>query len=82
MTTFASALRLCGLTHSEAADFLNVRIDTLKSWSAGRNPVPTGVWQDIAELWRKIESGETGGLPSGAIEAHAAVCRISKKIGA
>lgn len=55
MTTFAAILRLCGLSHTEAAEFFGVRLDTVKSWSAGRNPVPEGVWQMAADLWRRIE---------------------------
>ena len=55
MTTFASALRLCGLSQQEAAAFFDVRLDTVKSWSANRNPVPDGVWQMLADLWRRIE---------------------------
>lgn len=60
MTTFASALRLCGLSQQEAADFFDVRLDTVKSWSAGRNPVPAGVWDMLAGLWRRIEDAADG----------------------
>ncbi len=55
MTTFASALRICGLSQQEAADYFDVRLDTVKSWSAGRNPVPSGIWDMLAALWRRIE---------------------------
>lgn len=56
MTTFSAALALCGLTQTTAADYLGVRLDTLKSWSSGRNPVPQGVWQMLADLWARIEN--------------------------
>lgn len=59
-TTFSAAIRLCGLSHSEAAGFLGVRLDTVKSWSAGRNRVPIGVWQMLADLWRRIEEAADG----------------------
>ena len=55
-TTFAAAIQLCGLSQQEAADFLGVRLDTVKSWSSGRNPPPAGVWAMLAQLWVQIES--------------------------
>jgi len=54
-TTFAASLQLCGLSQQEAADYFDVRLDTIKSWSAGRNAVPSGVWDMLADLWRRIE---------------------------
>lgn len=68
MTTFAAALRLCGLSHQEAADFFDVRLDTVKSWSAGRNPVPTGVWGMLADLWRRIEDAADNASGAPAID--------------
>lgn len=67
MTTFASAIRLCGLSQAEAADFLDVRLDTVKSWSASRNPVPPVVWQMLADLWRRIEDAADDASLSDAI---------------
>jgi hypothetical protein len=55
MTTFSSAIRLCGLSRREAADYFGVRLDTVGSWSSGSNPVPPGVWDMLADLWRRIE---------------------------
>lgn len=41
MTTLFKLLhRACGLSNQETADYLSVRIDTVKSWSSGRNPAP------------------------------------------
>lgn len=68
MTTFAASLRLCGLSQGEAADFLGVRLDTVKSWSAGRNPVPEGVWTMLADLWRRIEDAIDNASTHEAIE--------------
>lgn len=55
MTTFKAALSICGLSISEAADYLGVRLDTVKSWSQGRNSPPPGVWQMLADLYARIE---------------------------
>lgn len=59
ITLFAASLKVCGLSHSEAADYLSVRLDTVKSWSAGRNSVPDGVWDQMRELYSmQIEAAE------------------------
>ena len=55
MTTFKSALSICGLSQSQAADLFDVKIDTVKSWCAGRNAPPPGVWDMLADLYRRIE---------------------------
>lgn len=54
-TTFSAALQICGLSQSQAAEFLGVRPDTVKSWGAGRNPPPAGVWDMLADLYARIE---------------------------
>lgn len=46
-TLYAACLNRLGLSQAEAADLHKVRLDTVKSWSAGRNGVPTGVWTDL-----------------------------------
>lgn len=51
MILFAAALRLLGLSQAEAADYLDVRPDTVKSWSAGRNRVPDGIWNKLRGLY-------------------------------
>lgn len=53
MTLFAAALRLVGLSHAEAAEFFGVRIDTVKSWSAGRNRPPAGAWDELRALYQQ-----------------------------
>lgn len=50
MTLYAAALRLLGLSQSDAAGLHGVRLDTVKSWSAGRNPVPNGIWDELRHL--------------------------------
>lgn len=60
MATFASAIRLCGLSQREAAEVLDVSIDTVKSWCSGRANPPLGVWRFLALLFRQIERAADG----------------------
>jgi hypothetical protein len=53
MTPFALLLNLCGLSQREAAAFLNVRPDTVKSWGAGRNAAPVRVLDELRALHRQ-----------------------------
>ena len=46
-TLYAACLSRLGLSQAEAATLHNVRPDTVKSWSAGRNTVPPGAWDDL-----------------------------------
>lgn len=55
-TTFALLCQLGGLSQREAATFLKVRPDTVKSWSAGRNRTPPGVIATLAELAERIDA--------------------------
>lgn len=48
-TLYAACLSRLGLTQSGAAVLHDVRIDTVKSWCAGRNRVPQGAWDDLRE---------------------------------
>lgn len=48
-TLYSACLSRLGLTQSEAAALHEVRIDTVKSWCAGRNRVPPGAWIDLRE---------------------------------
>lgn len=49
-TPFSLLLQISGLSHREAADFLAVRLDTVKSWSSGRNRCPDGAMGDMRGL--------------------------------
>ena len=60
MTAFKSALGVCGLSQSEAAEFLQVSVDTVKSWGAGRANPPLGVWQLLASLFEQIQDAADG----------------------
>lgn len=64
MTLFSSILAGLGLSQSEAAAFLNVRLDTVKSWGAGRNPVPDFAWEQLHALTERQR-----GLAEGIYEA-------------
>lgn len=55
MTPFALLLDRCGLSHREAAAYLSVRLDTVRSWSLGRNRTPPGVIEELRLLYRRIE---------------------------
>lgn len=50
MTLFKLFLQSTGLSTREAARFLNVSLDTVKSWSSGRNNCPDGVLDEMSEL--------------------------------
>lgn len=50
MTTYNALINASGLSLREAAAFHNVRPDTVKSWSSGRNGVPDGAVDEIYDL--------------------------------
>lgn len=49
-TLYAACLSRLGLSQFEAAALHGVRLDTVKSWSSGRNRVPAGAWSDLRTL--------------------------------
>lgn len=56
MTTSFSLLRnLTGLSSAQAAQFLEVSLDTVKSWNSGRNGAPDWALDDLRNLWRALE---------------------------
>ena len=44
-----------GLSHREASDFHKVRLDTVKSWSSGRNRAPQRAIQELIDLISRQE---------------------------
>ena len=62
MTAFAMIAQRCGLSLREAADFLDVRLDTVKSWSSGRNPAAAGAIAELRALYAQIERAAGEGL--------------------
>lgn len=75
-TLYAACLSRLGLSLAGAAALHGVRLDTVKSWSAGRNPVPHGAWDDLRECEARIvdaseelrEQWEAGGEPPVEID--------------
>ncbi len=51
MTLYAAAIRLLGLSQTDAAGLHGVSLNTVKSWAASRNPVPLGVWDELRSLY-------------------------------
>jgi hypothetical protein len=49
-TLYAACLSRLGLSQAGAASLHGVRLDTVKSWSSGRNTVPQGAWDDLRLL--------------------------------
>lgn len=68
MSTFKSAIGVCGLSQSEAAAFLGVSVDTIKSWCAGRANPPRGVWELLASLFQQIQDAADGAADHMALE--------------
>ena len=55
MTYFKSAISACGLSQQDAAEYLSVSINTVKSWCQGRRHTPIGVWAQLSGLYLEIE---------------------------
>lgn len=68
MAAFKSSLSVCGLSQSEAADFLEVSIDTVKSWCSGRANPPRGVWVMLANLFEQIQDAADGAADVMALD--------------
>lgn len=70
-TLFAACLSRLGLSQSQAADYLEVSLSSIKGWSSGRNPVPKNIWNELRQYEAKIiyhselirEIWENGGKP-------------------
>lgn len=81
MTLFKSAIAICGMSQGEAADWLGVSPETVKSWCQGRRGVPDGVWDELAALYVDMrDSVEIGpplpSLPMGSQSAIAAMIEL------
>ena len=50
MTPFAALCGLAGLSQREAAEFHEVRLDTIKSWASGRRDASEGAIEQLREL--------------------------------
>jgi DNA-binding XRE family transcriptional regulator len=54
-TLFLLLLNSCGLSQKEAADTLDARLDTIKSWSSGRRTPPPNVLALLRHLASYID---------------------------
>jgi hypothetical protein len=52
-------MQRCGLSQSEAAEFHEVGLDTVKSWCAGRNPAPAAALAELRQLHLAISLAAT-----------------------
>lgn len=52
--TFTLLRRRCGLSQHKAAEFLEVRLDTIKSWDGDRRGVPDRVIAELRELYNRM----------------------------
>ena len=55
-TAYTLLMQRCGLSIREAAALHDVGLDTVKSWSSGRNPVPAGTIKELRHLYTRIEA--------------------------
>ena len=55
MTLFRALVSLAGLTHKEAAAYLGVSVDAVKSWSCGRNACRQDILDKLIELLHRQE---------------------------
>ena len=54
MSVYDLMRQCCGLSQTEAAEFQNVRLDTVKSWCSGRRPAPARAVAELRDLYRRI----------------------------
>lgn len=53
MTPYRLLLSRVGLSQADAATMHQVRLDTVKSWCAGRNRAPAGVMAELRRLYAR-----------------------------
>ena len=53
MTPYRLLLSRVGLSQADAAALHKVRLDTVKSWCAGRNAAPAGVFAELRALYAR-----------------------------
>ena len=54
-TPFALALAACGLSQAAAAEYFQVALPTIKKWAQGKRRVPPGIWEQLGQLFERIE---------------------------
>lgn len=77
-TEFSLLAGLCGLSIREAADWLEIRPDTAKSWSSGKRNAPAKVLNDLRAMATKIDASAAQAIDlireSGAEEIEIGYC--------
>lgn len=68
VSTFKSAIGVCGLSQQQAAEFLEVGLGTIKDWSSGRANPPRGVWVMLANLFEQIQDAADGAADVMALD--------------
>ena len=68
MSTFKSALSVCGLSQRQAAEYLGVSIQSVKHWSSGRTQPPGGVWEALADLLERVQDAADHAADSMAVD--------------
>lgn len=83
MTTFKSAIYLCGLSQQGAADYLGVSLQSIKDWCRGKSAPPLGIWQMLSGLFRRIEDAadHAAGMLEPAQMDRAAMSNITADDG-
>ncbi len=61
-TLYSILLSASGLSQREAAIFHGARLDTVKSWSAGRNAAPAGAIQELVDLIDRMMTAVDAGV--------------------
>jgi hypothetical protein len=77
-TNFSRLRKLVGLSSLEAAQFLDVSLDTIKSWSSGRNGTPEWAIDDLRLLWSDLERRADIGIQQLYAMIEAQGCPPSK----
>lgn len=76
MIIFAEILRGVGLSQQEAADWLNVSLDSVKSWGQGRRTPPTGILAELHALAERQDRAAHMGAASWVDAGSPAVIEI------
>lgn len=66
--SFRTACQICCLSQEEAATLFDTRIDTIKSWWAGRGNPPEGVWAQLAQVYAGIAAAAAASAPGLKLE--------------
>ena len=56
-TTFAASLKLCGIDHAGAANYLDQPIERIEGWCIDASGVPMDVWRKLASLLSELHAG-------------------------